>query len=180
MTARKEDITQAILHEWLNFYPATGLFTWKKIAPKNRARVGDPAGSISVQHKHRRLVLWLLGRRIYGSRAAYIYVHGDIPQTALVDHIDGDTLNDRISNLRLASSTQNVWNRIQRKGTLYAMGVTKSERGRFKARIQLPTGVKLNLGTWDSEAEAHAAYMGAAAILHSDFWLGNRPSKEAA
>jgi hypothetical protein len=33
-----------------------------------------------------------------------------------------------------------------------------------------------NLRHWFNytEAEAHAAYMGASAILHSEFWVGNR------
>lgn len=105
--------------------------------------------------------------------------NGDIPDDMLIDHIDGDTLNDRLTNLRIAGAAQNTWNRIGAGGML--KGVSKDSRGRFKARIGVPGG-KINLGTWDTEAEAHAAYMGAAAVLHGDYWLGNRPSfqKQAA
>jgi hypothetical protein len=96
----------------------------------------------------------------------------------LVDHADGDSLNDRLANLRLAGAAQNTWNRVQRFGSQYKLGVSKGPRGRYKARIQLPTGEKLSVGTWASEDEAHAAYMGAAAILHSEFWIGQRKAAD--
>lgn len=162
------------LLEWFNYDPDTGAFTWRKRPARSSAgrRVGDPAGSLQAGIKRR--VLWLRRKRMYAARAAYVMVHGDIPKTALVDHIDGDTLNDRIDNLRLASKAQNTWNRIQKNGSAYALGVAKDRRGRFKARVQLPDGKKLNLGTWETEQEAHACYMAAAAVLHGEFWIGAR------
>jgi hypothetical protein len=164
-------LTQAVLLEWFRYEPDTGLFYWRK-RPSNggwNAKVGDMAGSVT---SHNRRHLWLGKKRIYGGRAAYIMTHGDIPDNALVDHIDGNTLNDRIDNLRLASAVQNTWNRI---GTT-SKGVARDARGQYKPRIML-NGRKINLGTWATEAEAHAAYMGAAAILHGEFWVGNRPDR---
>ena len=165
---------QKTLHEWLNYDPETGVFTWKK-RPANCRKPGDVAGTLSKSRGGERNMLCVQGRRYYAGRAAYIYVHGDIPKTSLVDHINGDKADDRIANLRIANTAQNTWNRVQREGTKYKMGVSKLPRGRFRSAIQLPTGKKHFLGTWDTEEEAHAAYMGAAAILHGDFWLGNRP-----
>lgn len=170
----KVTVTQALLHEWFYYDPETGLFAWRKRPIKSTISIGTVAGSIAKQHQGLRRVIWLQGKRIYASRAAYIYVHGDLPDTVLVDHIDGDALNDRIANLRLASTAQNTWNRLQKKGSRYKLGVCKNIRGRFYAQIQMPTGKKLHLGTWANEGEAHAAYMGAAAILHSEFWIGHR------
>lgn len=174
MSAVIPKITQAELREWLDYEPDTGVFRWRKRAPKSRVSVGDIAGSDQTQHGKVRRMLWLNGRRMYAARAAYVYVHGDIPPEVLVDHRDGDTLNDRIDNLRLAGTAENTWNRIQRDGALHKLGVSKDERGRFKSRIQLPSGQRLNLGTYATEDEAHAAYMGASAILHSEFWIGRR------
>lgn len=175
----KTKLSQATLRRWLRYDPETGLFYWRERPWRAKVRVGDVAGSVETQHGKKRRILWVSGTRMYASRAAYIYVHGDIPDAALVDHANGDTLNDRIENLRLASTAQNVWNRMQREGTGYPLGVTKTHRGRFKARIQLPNGRKLNIGTWNSEEEAHAAYMGAAAILHTEFWIGSRMEQDA-
>jgi hypothetical protein len=170
-------ITQDDLRDWLNYNPHTGVLTWWRVPERSRIKIGDEAGSIQTVNGKQRVMLWLLGMRIYRSRAAYIYVHGDIATGVLIDHRDGDTLNDRIENLRPASSVQNNWNRLHRKGG-FKLGVSSDAMGRFKARIQ-PTGMaKINLGTWDTEAEAHAAYMGAAAILHSDFWIGYRTAHQ--
>lgn len=171
MTVAKPDsLTQEMLHLWLEYNPDTGIFTWKQ-KPGRGTPVGKVAGSVQMDHGKKRRILWVQGKRIYGARAAYIYVHGDIPATALVDHRDGDTFNDRISNLRMASAVQNVWNRVRGEGL---PGVSKDVRGRFKSRIQLQCGTKLNLGTWDTEAEAAAAYLGAAAVLHGAFSVQNR------
>lgn len=162
------------LHEWFDYDPESGQFRWKKRSKhsKNRFVSGQIAGSINKATNRR--LLWLSDRRINASRAAYLMVYGELPANALIDHIDGNTLNDRINNLRLASQAQNTWNRLQRKNSRLALGVSKDPHGKFKARIQVPDGTKFNLGTWNTEAEAHACYMGAAAILHGDFWIGKR------
>lgn len=147
------------------------MFYWIK-RPKTggwSAKVGDVAGSVNAKNRR---VLWLKRKRIYAGRAAWVMSNGDIPDNVLVDHIDGDTLNDRLANLRIAGAAQNTWNRVG--GAAKKKGVSKDARGLYKARIGW-RGHKINLGTWATEAEAHAAYMGAAAVLHGDFWLGNRP-----
>lgn len=173
MTCR---ISQDELKRWFTYEPDTGRFFWRERPVKAKVNVGDEAGSIQTMRTGgKRRMLWVSARRIYASRAAYIYVHGDIPDGALVDHADGDTLNDRIDNLRLASTAQNVWNRLRVSRSGLPIGVQKDARGRFKARIQMTDGRKANLGTWRTAEEAHAAYMGAAAILHSEFWVGARP-----
>ena len=164
-----------LLH-WFTYEPDNGVFRWRQ-SPANSVKVGDIAGSIYDVSKRQRRRLFLRGEKIASSRAAYMYEHGDIPANALIDHKDGDTLNDRIDNLRLASAVQNNWNRL--RGESLMQGVSKDERGRFKSRIQTPDGRKINLGTWATEAEAHAAYMGAAAILHGEFWIGNRQANAA-
>jgi hypothetical protein len=167
------EINQKTLHEWLDYEPETGIFTWKK-QPAHSVKAGDQAGSVQVTKGTSRRVISIKGQRFYASRAAYIYVNGDISKKVLVDHKNGDACDDRICNLRLASTAQNTYNRIQKAGSKYKMGVSKDPRSRFKARIQLPSGKKFNLGAWDTEAEAHAAYMGAAAILHESYWVGHR------
>lgn len=174
MTKVKADsVKQATLRRWFTYDPETGIFTWRE-KPGRSIAAGAVAGTIQKQHGKMRRVLWVEGRRIYGARAAFIYVHGDIPDAALIDHADGDTTNDRIANLRMASAVQNVWNRIRSDR---ATGVSKDARGRFKSRIEVTGRGKINLGTWDTEAEARAAYLGAAAILHGEYAAANRGLK---
>lgn len=163
MSNPMRDISQDELRDALDYNPNTGQFIWN--VTKGKGKRGRPAGSWT-REKKRRLIICVNGRRIYGHRAAYIYVYGDLPQNALLDHIDGDSENNRIENLRLVSPAQNTWNKIV-KGR--APGVSRSTGNRFHARIQIPDGRKINLGTWATEEEAHAAYMGAAAIVHGEF-----------
>jgi len=163
-------ISRDELYEWFLYDPVTGIFTWRKrpeIGGKS-AKVGDVAGSVNNRTgRAPRRILSLNDNRIYASRAAYMMMAGGIPDKALIDHIDGNTLNDSFANLRLASGVQNTWNRIG-LGSM-PKGVSKDARGRFKARITGPESRKINLGTWETEAEAHAAYMGEASMSAHEF-----------
>lgn len=165
---------QKTLHEWLSYDEVNGIFRWKK-RPSQSVREGDIAGSIQTSKGQRRRMISIKGCRFYASRAAYVYVNGDLPKTVLVDHINGDTTDDRIANLRLAGTKQNVWNRLQREGSQHKLGVSRLKKGRWRSTIQPPGAKKkLFLGTWDTEGEAHAAYMGAAAVFHGEYWIGHR------
>lgn len=86
----------------------------------------------------------------------------------LVDHRDGDRLNNRRANLRVATVAQNNRNRGQlRTGTSPYKGVTR--RGaRWSAGIWAD-GRSLYLGTFDSAELAAEAYNAAAVRLHGDF-----------
>jgi hypothetical protein len=173
------DYSQSDLIEWFDYRPETGEFFWKKRPPRGgtSCRVGDPAGSMQkTPSGSLRRVLFLKGKKIVAARAAYIMVHGSLDPSALVDHINGIPHDDRIENLRIASHVQNAWNKVGRANATLGKGVAKDRKGRFKARITGPDGTKINLGTWDTEAEARAAYLGASAILHGQYSVGNRPA----
>jgi hypothetical protein len=48
------------------------------------------------------------GKRYLQHRIIYLLFHGYLP--SVVDHIDGDTTNNRIENLRAATNTENLQN----------------------------------------------------------------------
>jgi AP2 domain len=84
-----------------------------------------------------------------------------------VDHVDGDSLNNRRSNLRDAMDNQgrnrNPHNAgIRRDNTTGFKGVTfHKPLGKFRAQIQFE-GQRQHLGYFDTAEEAHAAYCTAA------------------
>lgn len=85
-----------------------------------------------------------------------------------VDHVDGDGLNNRRNNLRPCSKSENLRNsRRRRRQTDLAKGV-KGRGGVFQARIFIGSR-ELHLGTFDTAAEASAAYLGAAVVIAGDF-----------
>lgn len=87
-----------ILREHLDYQPTTGIFTWRKN--------GKPAG---CKHPNGYVVIRLQGRLYYAHRLAWVHVHGNGPKQ-VIDHINQDKGDNRISNLRDVSQSANVKN----------------------------------------------------------------------
>lgn len=92
----------------------------------------------------------------------------EAPDYLIVDHKNGNCLDFRKCNLRLATPTQNQANRkIQCNNTSGAKGVSwSSQMNKWKVYIQ-----RQHLGYFDSLGEATQTYQKVAAMLHGDFAL---------
>lgn len=77
-----------------------------------------------------------------------------------IDHIDGNKLNNSLNNLRIVNNQQNNWNKTKAKGFHWAKRDKK-----WRAQIKL-NGKIIHLGSYDSESEAHTAYLKAKLIYH--------------
>lgn len=88
----------------------------------------------------------------------------------LIDHIDGDTTNNRKKNLRWANRAKNRQNsRRPSSNTSGLKGVT-FEYGKWRARIGKPeSGGRLNLGMFEDKEGAGRAYDEAARKLYGEF-----------
>jgi len=83
---------------------------WKISHSKGKVVKDKPAGSIS---KYFRLMVNY--KPVSISRIVYAINHRiDIPDNAVIDHIDGNKSNNRIENLRMCSSSENNRNRKHR------------------------------------------------------------------
>ncbi len=89
-----------------------------------------------------------------------------------LDHKNHNPLDDRIENLRPATSIQNAHNQGKKKtNTSGYKGVSRNRRTRSKpweARIMI-NGKKKYLVAFNDPADAHAAYCRAADLLHGEF-----------
>lgn len=67
-----------------------------------------------------------------------------------VDHINGNRLDNRKCNLRIATQKQNVFNSAKKKNSKSSFKGVTPERGKWKAAIEI-NGKNINLGRFDKE-----------------------------
>jgi len=149
-------LTQQELKELLHYDPTTGVFTWKT-SFANHIREGRTAGSLRQTGY---IAVKIFGHEYGAHRLAWVYTYGDWPENQ-IDHIDGVRHNNRIVNLRQATHTQNAHNSKKRRGVKCGLKGAFPYRGKFRAKICVK-GKNIYLGDYNTEEEAHAAYMAAA------------------
>lgn len=158
-------ISQERIKEVLSYDTDYGIFTWlDHVTHKKTKHPGNKGkksryGQIKIDNVSH-----------YSHRLAWVFVFGDIPDNMLVDHKDGDTGNNKISNLRLSTKVQNGCNsKIRTHNKLKLKGVEQHrDTKRFAARITV-NGERINLGTYDTAEEAHKVYCDAAVKYHKEF-----------
>lgn len=99
-----------------------------------------------------------------------------------VDHRNGNPLDNRKDNLRVATRNQNEWNKPKQKTsrggpcTSKYKGVSLQSTGKWQAMIKR-NGVLYQLGQYWNEEDAARAYNAKAAELSGDFtWLNPIPN----
>ena len=171
--ADKSVLTQEILCQLIDYDSKAGAFVWRarpadlfayggQHTAEHNCRVwnakyaGKPAGSVDASVGYLRLSV--LGSKIWAHRAAWIMAVGDIPRGRQVDHIDGDRMNNRISNLRVITMAENRRNMGRAvNNTSGHVGVTWSTRNKnWNAKIGV-NGRTVHLGCFEDIQDAVAA-----------------------
>jgi hypothetical protein len=98
------------------------------------------------------------------------------PTGRFVDHRNRNGIDNRRSNLRLATVSQNAMNARVVKGVSAFKGVTLERRGRWRARIKID-GVRHSLGQFSTALEAANAYDVAALRIFGEFAAPNFPER---
>lgn len=145
-------LTHQRLLEVIDYSPETGLFTWK--VHKKSAKPGELAGSKNCNY----IKICIDYKVYFAHRLAWFYVHKRWP--LLIDHKDRDGTNNRISNLRECSYSENSHNvgLTQRNSTGFKGVSYRSERGKYHAQLCL-NGKRIHVGYFDSAESAHEAYV---------------------
>lgn len=103
------------------------------------------------------------------------------PRGLVVDHVNGDGLDNRRLNLRVCTHAQNMRNRKHNKnGVGHYKGVWRDRRrnnNRYRAEIYA-NGKRFALGWFDGEKLAAEAYDDAAIQLHGEFARLNFPDRK--
>lgn len=123
------------------------------IATKDKDGYGK--GTIFARHVRAHVVVWAI-------------VYGAWPEQ-MIDHINGDSSDNRIENLRLATAAQNMRNSKSNRGSSRFKGVTWHKRDKcWQASIRAD-GATYYLGNHTTEEAAAMAYNTAALRHHGEF-----------
>lgn len=131
---------------------------------------------------------WHVTSRGYAARADYsgdkrkmVLMHRqllgivDAPYTQYGDHINGDTLDNRRSNLRMATSLQSSWNKKSRIGNSQYKGVCW-HKGISRWTMTIRIDGILHTKVCGSEEEAAREYDGFARRAFGEYACLNFPS----
>lgn len=152
----------------LRYDPETGEFS-KVNGGDVRTRL-DPKGYL-------RISVTGVASAAIAHRIAWLLHTGSLPNTH-IDHIDGDKLNNKFSNLRACTHIQNQHNQPKRRNNKSGYkGVCwmKSSK-RWHAQICCNSKIR-HLGLFHDKVEAAKAYDRAALELHGDFSWTNFPKE---
>lgn len=153
----------------LEYDPETGAVVWL-VPPHPRFNVGHLVG---FTRKAGYRAVELDGRTYAIHNLIWAMQTGaPVPDGAVVDHMNGDPSDNRWSNLRLATPTQNNANAALRKGKTLPKGVSEHRKnGAVVAyRAFASANGKTNyLGLFPTPEAAHAAYIQAADRLFGEF-----------
>jgi hypothetical protein len=96
-----DQLTQEYLKSILHYDLDTGIFSWK-VNKSKRSKIGNVAGYLDNGY----IRIEIDGIQYRAHRLAWLYVYGEMPKN-LIDHIDCNRSNNKISNLREATYQTN-------------------------------------------------------------------------
>jgi hypothetical protein len=145
------------LRKILTYDPDTGVITW--ISSQKHGRV---AGTLNSDG-YLKIAIQKIDFKAH--RVAWIMHHGSVPLPGqVIDHINGNSTDNRARNLRLCWPQENQQNsRRPKNNTSGFKGVAKC-LDKFRAYI-CHNRKQLHLGVFETPQEAHSAYLKAAQKL---------------
>jgi len=150
-------ITQEYLKSIISYDKTTGVFIYLKQV-NNKCYIGQILNNKGKNGYYRVSIDY---KRYYLHRLAWLYEYGHFPKNK-IDHIDGNKLNNALSNLRDVTDRQNSQNlQKHREGKL--VGATfcpdrAPRKKKWRASIII-NKTQTYLGYYLTEQEAHNAYV---------------------
>lgn len=163
MNKTKESLlTQKDVRDLFYYNENTGVFLWRiktsNIKPGMRAGCDNGYGYIQVSIRNN---LYLQHRLVW------LYVYGEFPPYD-IDHINGIRDDNRITNLRKCTRSENFQNLSMRKTNKSGyIGVSWHKKsGKWRSYISC-NNKTTHLGLFDTPEEASKAYLKAKSDLHT-------------
>lgn len=157
----------ALLREYLNYDPETGELTWKKRPPRSNIEPGTLVGRRANSKGYYQIIF--RGKEYRQHRIIWKMVTGEDPGAFLLDHKDGNFLNNRWSNLRLATPLQNAANSRHPAGRSGLKNVLLRRRGGVWRVRMTYKGKRVNLGSYRCKAKAEDMARFARELFYGDY-----------
>jgi hypothetical protein len=143
-----------------------GKLYWKNKPSKySNISLGTEAGSL---YNTGYRIIKFSGYRCQTHRLIYFYHYGHIPK--IIDHIDSNPLNNKIENLREATSSQNAYNtKINTRNKSGVKGVYFHKKSKKYVAQCTVDGFKKNLGGFTSLEEAENFVKKYRELHHGEF-----------
>lgn len=157
-------MTQARLKELVHYDPETGDFTLRVCTHRRK-----PGARATAKGANGYLKLFLEGRDYSAHRLAWLYMYGEWPKHT-VDHINRVRTDNRIANLRdvtIGQNLTNLRNASTDQGAPMHGAARCTQSSKWRAYIKVNKR-QIHLGTFDTQAEAHAAYIAARDIRNAN------------
>lgn len=166
---KTHELAQERLKELLDYDPQTGIFTRRiSTGDHGRWKAGSVAGA-KQRSKHRRTTyvkIMIDGVSHTAHQLAWLYVYGG--RAPELNHRNEVGTDNRIANLRLSTSSQSKANVSRRLDNSSGFKGVCASGSRWRACIRKDRK-RINLGTFDTPEEAHAAYCEATKRLFGEF-----------
>jgi hypothetical protein len=149
----RSELTQEYLKSLYSYDQNSGLFT--RLINRGKFKAGEIAGRQHTDSKGMTYVkIKISGKEYFAHRLVWFYMYGVWPEKE-IDHIDHNTINNKISNLRSVSLSENRKNISKsKKNTSGVVGVLFLTRERkWSARIQVNCK-NIYLGTYACKHDA--------------------------
>lgn len=152
------------VHDLLEYDGETGLFKWR--FSKGRSIAGNLAGCISKSTGY--IEIGIDKASFKAHRLAWFMTYGTWPDT--VDHKNGVKTDNRISNLREATQSENKRNSgAHRDNASGYKGVSYAKKEKKWVAWIMVRGKSIRLGGFMTPEDAANAYADAASKLHGEF-----------
>jgi hypothetical protein len=151
------------LKRYYEYNPETGIVILKEMRCNSDAkRVGKQIGNL---RRRSNTLVWTINHKyknFYLSRFIWKLMTEEDPGKLIVEHKNRDSTDNRWCNLRLATFSQNTFNR-------FSMGYSKrKESGKYRARVTVD-GKRVSIGSFDNEEDAKQALLLARKQYYGEF-----------
>ena len=159
-----KELTLDLVNKLFRYDKETGDLI-RKVSVSSRGQAGDIAGTVNSLGY---CVTTIEGTKYRNHRVIFLMHNGYLP--ACLDHIDTNRLNNRIENLRPATTAQNQYNAgIRKDNTSGVKGVTwHAQSSKWQSQVRYK-GENNYLGLYRTVTEATTAVHKAREQLHGEF-----------